>query len=104
MNKVRILFMPPVDAGSTNAQSLNAREIVLRLDPDRLESTLWYETEPDPRLLNRPGIRLLQLPAARKTFRILRELLDGHHLIAYMDSSPATYIFLHHPLWLRRKT
>jgi len=104
MNKVRILFMPPVDLGSTNAQSLNAREIVLRLDPDRLESTLWYETEPDPRLLDRPGIRLLQLPAARKTFRILRELFAGYDLIAYMDSSPASYIFLHLPRRLRRRT
>ena len=104
MNKARILFMPPVDVGSTNAQSLNVREIVLRLDPDRLESTLWYESEPDPRLRDRPSIRLLQLPAARKTFRILREQLAGYDLIAYMDYSPASYIFLHLPRALRSRT
>src|SRR5258708_1945853 len=104
MNKVRILFMPPIDVGNTNAQSLNAREIVLRFDPDRLESTLWYETEPDPRLRNRPGIHLLQLAVDRKTFRIGRELLAGYDLIAYMDYSPASYIFLHLPHALRSRT
>jgi glycosyltransferase involved in cell wall biosynthesis len=104
MSKVRILFMPPIDVGNTNAQSLNAREIVLRFDPEQLESTLWYENEPDLRLRNRPGIRLLQLPAARKTFRILREQLAGYDLIAYMDCSPASYTFLHLPHALRTRT
>ena len=104
MNKVRILFMPPIDVGNTNAQSLNARELVLRFDPDRLESTLWYETDPDPRLRNRSGIHLLQLPAARKTFRILREHLAGYDLIAYMDFSPASYMFVHLPHALRSRT
>jgi glycosyltransferase involved in cell wall biosynthesis len=104
MNKVRILFMPAVDVDNTNAQSLNAREIVLRFDPDRLESTLWYETEPDPRLRDRPGIRLLQLPSARKTFRILREQRAGYDLIAYMDCSPASYLFVHLPRALRPRT
>jgi glycosyltransferase involved in cell wall biosynthesis len=104
MDKVRILFMPPIDVGNTNAQSLNAREIVLRFDPDQLESTFWYETEPDPRLRNRAGVWLLQLPAARKTVRILREQLAGYDLIAYMDCSPASYTFLHLPRALRTRT
>jgi glycosyltransferase involved in cell wall biosynthesis len=104
MKKVRILFMPAIDAGNTNAQSLNVRELVLRFDSAQIESTLWYETEPDPRLLDRPGIRLLQLPAARKTFRILREQLAGYDLIAYMDCSPASYILLHLPHALRTRT
>jgi glycosyltransferase involved in cell wall biosynthesis len=104
MDKVRILFMPAVDAANTNAQSLNTREIALRLDPDRLESTLWYECEPDPRLRNRAGVRLLQLPAAHKTLRILREQLAGYNLIAYMDCSPASYLFLHLPRAMRRRT
>jgi glycosyltransferase involved in cell wall biosynthesis len=104
MDKVRILFMPPIDVGNTNAQSLNAREIVLRFDPDQLESTFWYETEPDPRLRNRPGVCLLQLPAARRTVRILREQLAGYDLLAYMDCSPASYTFLHLPRALRTRT
>jgi glycosyltransferase involved in cell wall biosynthesis len=104
MNKVRILFMPPIDVGNTNAQSLNAREIVLRFDPDQLESTLWYETEPDPRLRNRPGVRLLPLPATRRTVRVLREQFAGYDVIAYMDCSPASYTFLHLPRALRTRT
>ena len=102
--KVRILFMPPIDVGSTNAQSLNARELALRFDPDRLESTLWYETAPDPQLRNHPGVRLLKLPASGKTFRILREQLAGYDLIAYMDCSPASYTFLHLPRAFRSQT
>jgi glycosyltransferase involved in cell wall biosynthesis len=104
MDKVRILFLPGVDADNTNAQSLNVREIALRLDPERLQSTLWYEREPDPRLRNRSGIRLLQLPARGKTLRIVRELLGGYDIIAYTDYSPASYIFLHLPRAVRQRT
>ena len=104
MSKVRILFTPPIDVGNTNAQSLNVREIVLRFDPDQLEATLWYENEPDPRLRNRPSVRLLHLPATRKTFRIVREQLAGYDLIAYVDCSLASYAFLHLPRALRTRT
>jgi len=102
MDKVRVMFLPKVDAGNTNAQSLNVREIALRLDPERLQSTLLYESEPDPRLLEKPGIRLLQLPTRGKTSRILKEMLAGHHIISYVDYSPASYLFLHLPRRMRR--
>lgn len=95
MAKVRILFLPGVDAGNTNAQSLNVREIALRLSSDRVESTLWYEDQPDARLQGLSNIRLLQLPARGKTWRILSEMRSGYHVIAYMDYSPAAYLFLH---------
>lgn len=104
MNKVRVLFLPTVDAGSTNAQSLNVREIARRLEPERFTSTLWYDNEPDSRLRDLPGIRLLQLPSRRKTARILREMLAGYDLIAYVDYSPASYLFLHLPRLFRGKT
>lgn len=104
MDKVRVLFLPMVDAGNTNAQSLNVREVVLRLDPERFHSTLWYEDEPDPRLQNRREIRLLRLPPRGRTTRILREMMAGHDIIAYIDYSPASYLFLHLPRPLRRKT
>jgi glycosyltransferase involved in cell wall biosynthesis len=103
MDKVRVLFLPSVDAGNTNAQSLNVREIALRLDPERFDSTLWYEQEPDPRLRDRTGIRLMQLPARRKSVRILREMLAGYSIISYMDYGPASYLFLHLPQRLRRR-
>jgi glycosyltransferase involved in cell wall biosynthesis len=104
MNRVRVLFLPGVDADNTNAQSLNVREIALRLDPESLQSTLWYEQEPDPRLRNRDGIRLLQLPARGKTLRIVREFLAGYDIIAYMDYSPASYLFLRLPRAVRQRT
>lgn len=102
MDKVRVLFLPMVDAGNTNAQSLNVREIVLRLDPERFQTTLWYEREPDPRLQDRPGIRLLRLPSRGKSRQILSEMLAGYDIISYVDYSPASYLFLHLPRLLRR--
>ena len=104
MDKVRILFLPGVDAGNTNAQSLNVREIALRLDPAAFESTLWYEQLPEPRLQTHPSVRLLKLPARAKTWRILSEMLSGYDIIAYMDYSPASYMFLHLPRAMRKRT
>ena len=102
MKKVRVLFLPGVDADNTNAQSLNVREIALRLDPERFRSTLWYEYEPDPRLRNLPGIRLQPLPTRGKTLRVLKEMLGDYDIVAYMDYSPASYMFVHLPRVLRR--
>jgi glycosyltransferase involved in cell wall biosynthesis len=102
MDKVRLLLLPMVDADNTNAQSLNVREIVLRLDPGLFQTTLWYESEPDSRLRNRLGIRLIQLPIRRKSQRILREMRAGYDIIGYMDYSPASYLFLHLPRRFRR--
>jgi glycosyltransferase involved in cell wall biosynthesis len=102
MDKLRVLFMPSVDLDNTNAQSLNVREIALRLDPGRFQSTLWYEREPDPRLRNLSGVRLLQLPFRRQTIRILSEMLAGYDIVAYMDYSPASYLFLRVPRVMRR--
>ena len=102
MSKLRVLFMPDVDRDNTNAQSLNVREIVLRLDPERFHCTLWYEREPEPRLQNLSSVRLLQLPSRGKTLRILREMLAGYDIVAYMDYSPASYLFLRVPRPVRR--
>jgi len=102
MDRVRVLFLPGVDEGNTNAQSLNVREVALRLDAALIESTLWYEDKPDPRLRDKPGIRLLKLQARGKSQRILREMLAGYDIISYVDFSPASYLFLHLPRLLRR--
>ena len=103
MDKIRLLFLPLVDAGNVNAQSLNVREIALRLDPERFQVTLWYEHEPDPRLSGCPWIRLERLPEQRRTARILREMLGGYDIIAYIDYSPASYGFVHLPRVLRSR-
>ena len=102
MHRVRVLFLPTVDAGNVNAQSLNVREIALRLDPARFSITVWCEQEPDPRLLGCPNIRILKLPDRRKTLRIFKEMMRGHDIIGYMDYSPASYAFLRLPRALRR--
>ena len=104
MDRVRLLFLPTVDADNVNAQSLNVREIVRRLDPQRFQTTLWFEREADPRLLTLPGIRLEKLPERSRTPRIAREMLSGYDLIAYVDYSPASYLFVHLPRLLRRGT
>jgi len=98
---IKILFNVCADAESYNAQSLNAREIALRLDPSRFESSLFFETSADASL-SRTGIRLVKLPARRRTFRILREMLGPHDFIVYLDMSPASYLYLHLPRMLRR--
>ena len=77
MDKVRVLFLVGVDTDNTNAQSLNAREIALRLDPERFQSILWFEREPDPRLRDRTAIRLLKLPSRAKTWWIFKEMRLG---------------------------
>jgi glycosyltransferase involved in cell wall biosynthesis len=104
MDKVRVLFLPGVDAGNTNAQSLNVREIAMRLDAGRFHSTLWYEHEPDSRLRNLSSVRLIKLPTRGKTLRILKEMLAGYDIVAYIDFSPASYLFLHLPRRVRRRT
>ena len=104
MAKVRVLFLPGVDTENTNAQSLNVREITLRLDSGCVQSTLWYEKEPDPRLVDLPGICMLKLPVHGKTRRILSEMLSGYDIVAYMDYSPASYLFLRLPRIVRSRT
>jgi glycosyltransferase involved in cell wall biosynthesis len=104
MRRIRLFFLSPVDALNTNAQSLNTREVVLRLDPQRFEITLVYEQKPDPRLLNLEHVKLIRLPARLKTFCLLRAMLSGYDILAYMDYSPASYMFVHLPRAMRRRT
>ena len=94
--------MPGVDVDNTNAQSLNVREIALRLDRAKFECALWYEHQPDPRLKNVENLKLLRLPERGKTWRILREMLAGYDIVAYMDYSPASYMFVCLPRFARR--
>jgi len=100
---IRVLLNVCADADNYNAQSLNAREIALRLDAARFESTLFFERSPDPRVL-REGIRTVRLPRRFKTIRILREMMRRYDFIVYIDLSPASYIYLHLPRSLRRAT
>src|ERR1700681_2589822 len=91
---IRILFNVCADSDNYNAQSLNAREIALRLDAAHFESTLFFERSPDARLL-REGIKTVKLPRRRKTIRILREMMGRYDFIVSIDLSPASTIFFH---------
>jgi len=102
MDKVRLLFLPFVDADNVNAQSLNVREIALRLDPERFQTTVWCEREADTRLQGKSAICVKKLRARRRTAVILAEMMSGYDIIAYMDYSPASYLFLRLPKSLRR--
>jgi glycosyltransferase involved in cell wall biosynthesis len=91
MKPIRILVDSFADAGLLNAQMGNGREIVARLDPDRFQVTMFALGVPDPRIINRPNTRLIQLPPRRQTVKIISEFLWGRHsLLFYMKASPAS--------------
>jgi glycosyltransferase involved in cell wall biosynthesis len=94
MNPIRILVDSFADADLINAQMANAREIMSRLD-ERFHVSTFVVGNPDPRLVRRPGTRLIQLPRARQTSRILSEFLWGkHEIVFYLKASPAARIYL----------
>jgi glycosyltransferase involved in cell wall biosynthesis len=83
------------DAGLTNAQICNAREIMSRLDPARFHVSTFVLGESDPRLLQRAATRLIQLPQRRQTLTILREFITGRHqILFYLKPSPAAKAYL----------
>ena len=71
-----------------NAQSLTAREIALRLNPDRFASTLFlpWKKEPDLRLLRQAKIRFVRIPPRFGSLVIARELLWGQQDILFYPS------------------
>src|SRR5438876_1555944 len=100
--KVRVLFTNWGDAYNFNAQSLNAREIALRLDPEKFSATLFYEREPDARLLGRPNLTLVQVWRRGATLQMLGAMLRGHDIQFRANLIPATYWYFHLPESLRR--
>lgn len=94
MTKIKILVDSLADAGLTNAQMVNAREIVRRLDPERFEVSVFCSGKPDSELAARSDIRLIRLPAKKQTITILREFVTGaHKILFYMKSSPASRLY-----------
>jgi glycosyltransferase involved in cell wall biosynthesis len=101
-DKIHILFSNFADTNNFNAQSLNVREIALRLDPQLFCSTLFYDKNPDPRLLGRPSIRLVRVPPRLGTSRMLVEVFMGYDIIFRANVILFTYLFLHVPEMFRR--
>ncbi|PYX95486.1 MAG: hypothetical protein DMG71_09180 [Acidobacteria bacterium] len=91
MNPVRILVESMADEDAINAQMMNARDIIHRLDPGRFHISTFVVGTPDPRISKRPNTRLIRLPLRRQTPRILAEFLfGGHDLLFYVKASPAS--------------
>ncbi|HEY1462099.1 MAG TPA: glycosyltransferase family 4 protein [Terriglobales bacterium] len=92
---IRILVDSFADEGLPNAQMGNAREIILRLDPNKFHVSTFYLENPDPEIVRRPNTRLIQLPRRRQTVRIAREFLLGdHEILFYVKASPAARYYL----------
>lgn len=60
-SKISILIQANVDEDNYNAQNLNAKEIISRLNPDKFDITTFYTKKPDIRLINKNNVRLLKI-------------------------------------------
>jgi len=80
---IKILFNVWADTNNTNAQSLNARDIALRLNPERFESSMFLAREPDKRLLSHKGIHLIHLPARFGSVVMVSHLIWGRYDILF---------------------
>jgi glycosyltransferase involved in cell wall biosynthesis len=95
MKPVNILVDSLADEGLTNAQMINAREIVTRLDPDRFPVTMFVHGPPSTQISSRPNTRLIQLPNRLQTIPILAQFLFGQQeIIFYLKASPASRWYL----------
>lgn len=92
---VNVLVDSFADEGLTNAQMINACEIVSRLDPERFSVTMFTYGAPAPEIVRRPNTRLIQLPRHLQTVRLLTQFFFGKQdLLFYLKPSPASRCFL----------
>jgi glycosyltransferase involved in cell wall biosynthesis len=95
MNPVNILVDSLADEGLNNAQMINAREIVSRLNPDRFSVTMFVHGPPATQISERPNTRLVQLPDRLQTIPVLRRFLFGRQdILFYLKASPASRWYL----------
>jgi glycosyltransferase involved in cell wall biosynthesis len=95
MKPVKILVDSFADEALTNAQMINAREIVSRLDSSRFSVTMFVSGKPAPEIVARPNTRLIQLPRRMQTIPLLtRFLFGGQDVVFYLKASPASRLFL----------
>ena len=100
MKPIRILVDSFADQDLRNAQMINAREIMARLDRGQFHVSTFAVGKADARLTQERFTRLIQLPQRRQTPRILNEFVWGAHAILfYVKPSPAARMYLA----LRRK-
>jgi len=95
MKPIHILVDSLMDEGLTNAQMINAREIVSRLDPERFSVTTFMHGPPDPQIMSRPNTRLIQLPDRLQTIPLVLYYLFGRQdILFYLKASPASRWYL----------
>jgi glycosyltransferase involved in cell wall biosynthesis len=95
MKLVNILVDSFADEGLTNAQMINAQEIVSRLNPDRFSVTMFVHGPPAASIIRRPNTKLIQLPGRLQTVPLLAQFLFGSHdILFYLKASPASRMYL----------
>lgn len=90
------IFTPSfADEADTNAQNLSVKEIVARLDPQRVAVTMLHEGVVDPRIASRPNTTLLPWHphgnTVRTIWKILRNVPDVYF---YPREGPLDAAFL----------
>lgn len=91
---IRVLFSVWADAKNVNAQSLNARDIALRLDPERFACTFFHSGVVDSRLLSKKNVRFKHVPSRLGSLAIAKEMLWGKHdILFYVQPNRASRIF-----------
>lgn len=95
MKPIRILVDSFADAALTNAQMINAREIVSRLDSARFSVTMFVRENPAPQILARANTHLIQVPRRLQTIPLLSRFLFGRQdIVFYLKASPASRWYL----------
>src|ERR1017187_777533 len=95
MKPVNILVDSLADEGLTNAQMINAREIVSRLNSDRFAVTMFVHGPPAAQISGRPNTRLIKLPDRLQTIPLLARFLFGRQdILFYLKASPASRWYL----------
>jgi glycosyltransferase involved in cell wall biosynthesis len=95
MKPIHILIDSFADEGLTNAQMINAREIVSRLNPDRFYVTMLVHGPSSPQISARPNTRLIRLPDRLQTIPLLAHFLFGKQdILFYLKASPASLWYL----------
>ncbi len=96
------VFTPSfADERNANAQNLTAKEVIARLDPDRFHVTLFFESEPDPRIASRRNTRLWKWQTKGNTTRTLfRMLADIPDIYFFPREGPLDSSFFQMRRWL----
>ena len=101
------LFTPSfADEGDTNAQNLSVKEIVARIDPDRVSVTMFHEGDAiDPRISSRRNTTLVRWRKHGNTWRsALRLMRNPPDVYFFPREGPLDKVFLDLRRRLRSKT